>query len=189
MKNIILILFGFCMLIYTLLCGFQISSLQIRKNEIEKCVSRVLEENLSKGYQQEDEETVRERMIEELTQCIRAKGYLTILFPIVDMEKGIISVQIKEEYSQPNGKHRTIEFEKTALVERTMIEKESVTITFLVDEEVYKEYCVKKGEVCPNPKVPSRTFAGWVEYGDSSNQLIQNIGNVWEDKVYVAMAN
>ena len=68
-----------------------------------------------------------------------------------DMEKGLLSVRVTERFSLPGGRQKTLVFAKTAIIDRSIEEEETVDIRFDVDGSVYKVYSLQPGEVYPEP--------------------------------------
>ena len=187
MKNIIFILLGFYITMYTMAIGNGILSAGIRKNELENCVSRIVTQALEYGYGQSSQEMVKQRIISDLRDSFGMERNLEVTILANDMEKGVLSVRVTENYRQVNGKERQISCEKTAIVEKKYLEQESVTVRFYVEEELYKEFILTKGEDCPIPKLPGSAFVGWEEYGGREHGPVSEIKDVKEDRIYVAI--
>lgn len=138
MKNIFLGMIGMLLLLYTtlLLLGmFQINS---RKNEIENCLSQVLESTITNQYYSMENENPgvcenvsrknipgyqnREEIIEQVMGDIRkrlgADSKLDITILACDMERGILSAEVIETFSMPGGKQKKVSVKKTVIVER-----------------------------------------------------------------------
>ena len=161
---------------------------QTNKLQLNKVLPRGVEHALKAGMENGDSAIVKEILKEEIEEAITSADNVQVRIQTMDLEKGILSVEVLLDYTLLTGEERTLQEEKTMIVERQIKSEQKVTITFLVEEEVYKEYQVVQGQSCPMPILPSRYFAGWMEYGTASNQIVNTIGNVWTDKVYVAVA-
>ena len=118
MKNIILAAIGICITMYAITIAFSAFSYEIRKNELENRVSRVVENILMKEYKSDDEEAVKQRLIDELTLDVGINGAVEVQVNKMDLKKGILSVKVIERFRQFNGKEKSIVCEKTAIVEQ-----------------------------------------------------------------------
>lgn len=189
MRNVILAFIGILITLYTFSLVFSVFSLQTRKNDLENHVARVVEDFLESAYQNGSEQVVTQRLINELSQNVDDSGQLEVEVQALDLQKGIISVKVSETFRQFNGKERTIVCEKTAIMEREVSRESKVTITFLADGVLYKEYQVAAGEFCPMPELPDGEYSGWAETKSASASPVTAPTQVWEDKTYVAITN
>ena len=185
MKNILLIFLGIMVLLYTLAIGSEIFAGEVAQNELENCLSREVENTLTDCYGQKSNEEAIQQLKWDLKGTLGEN--IQIQVKAIDMEKGILSVEITKKYLQFNGKTKELRAEKTAIVEQKMVMTHQVTVSFLVGEELYKEYCLMQGEDCPVPKLPTELYIGWEEYGAEGTGPITEIRQVMEDKVYVAI--
>ena len=186
MKNVILILLGILIVLYTITIAFSAFTTQTRKNELEKNVSRIVESALKNYYKQWNEEQVQEELIEEIVQCLGENANVVVTVQACDLQKGIISVRVEETFWSFNGKSKTLVCEKTAIMEQHSKEEDTVLVSFMVGAEVYKEYQLMAGESCPVPKLPGAEYTGWAEQ-ETGAVIEGEIENLWEDKVYVAI--
>lgn len=187
MKNVILAIVGILIGMSVFSIAFSTISYENRKNALEKQVSKVVENVLEEEYPNGDEEEAERRLVEELTLDVGSNGSVAVKVRKLDLKKGIVSVVVTETFHQFNGKRKTIVCEKTAIVEKMLLEEPKVTVTFLVEGQFYKEYQIVEGEKCPMPKVPDPDFKGWLEQGNNQAFCVETIGQVWEDKVYEAV--
>ncbi len=187
-KNVVLGMIAIFILLYISVIGMNFYMTQTNKLQLERVLPRGVEHALKAGMESGDSSSVKEILKEEIEDAITGADNVQIQIPAMDLEKGLLSVVVSLEYTLLTGEERTIREEKTMIIERQIKSEPRVTITFLVEEEVYKEYQVVRGQTCPLPVLPSRYFAGWIEYGSASNKLVSTIGNVWTDKIYVAVA-
>ncbi len=110
----------------------------------------------------------------------------------VDIEKGLLCLRVTETYTHTNGNIGTITCDVTAIFEQ-QVEKESYTVTYMVDDELYVAYSVQEGDtiVVPstNPTKSGKTFSGW---RNSSTKVMLNASStstqtVTKDLTYVAV--
>lgn len=187
-KNVTLGIIAVFITMYMALIGMNFYITQVNKLQLEKALPRSVEHALKAGMETGDETSVKNILQEEIEESISGAERIQVEIRTLDLEKGILSVKAVVSYTLLSGEEKTATAEKTIIVERQIPKEPSVTVTFLVDEEVYKEYQLVQGQCCPMPALPSKYFAGWVEYGSASNKIINTIGSVWSDKVYIAVA-
>lgn len=118
MKNMILGILGVAVLLYTILTGLNVYTVQVGKNEMDRHISRIVKNVLEEEYQGTDTEVVKEILTEEIVSSLSKNGMVTVDFYAIDLEKGIISVKVTKNLKVWNGRERKIVVEKTAIVER-----------------------------------------------------------------------
>lgn len=187
MKNIFLGIVGIFITIYLVLIGLDIYTVKTKENTLEQVVSQSVENTLESQYASGSKEVVNVLLEMDIGAAVSDESKVTIDVQVVDLEKGLLSVVVSEDIKLITGHEKTITVEKTAIVERMDTDQEMVTVDFYVDGEIYKEFSLVKGEECPVPKVPSDVFAGWVEYGTDSASPVESIGQVWENKIFLAI--
>lgn len=186
MKTIFLGGFGIIITIYSVLICLDIYSIQIHKNELEIRLTRAVENTLEQYYPESDTEKAKEQLYTELVNEKNSKN-ISLEIKSMDLIKGIVSVKAVEQVPLITGKQKEIIFEKTAIMERKTVAFPKVTVTFLVDGNIYKEIQLAQGEICPMPKLPSEDYIGWAEHG--SAVVVTQIGTVQENQVYVAISH
>lgn len=122
MKNIILGIIGVCVILYTFFTGLDILTFQTSKNEMEKHVSRIVENVLETEYQTGDTEAVKQMLTQEITSSISKNGTVKVEVRAIDLEKGLLSIKVTKQLGLLNGKRREIVVEKTAIIERAFME-------------------------------------------------------------------
>ncbi len=188
-KNIILGVIGIFICMHVVFMGMNIYSLQTHKNQLNHVVSRAVEHGLEHGFRTEDELEVIAQVEKEIKDSLNKSDNVVVEVKAIDLKKGLLSVEVTEEFSYITGKTKQISQEKTAIMDQKVIREEFVTVQFLVDGEVYKEYQVVPGEACPLPKLPNDTFSGWIQYGTDNTEVVENIEAVWENQVYLAVSD
>lgn len=116
MKNTILGILGVFIAIYTIAIGMEAYNAQVRKNQLDNTVSRVVQEVLEAHYTGNDTQA-RQNLEERIHDSLHSDAEIKIEILALDMEKGIISIIVTEEYRQMNGNIRTESVSKTAIVE------------------------------------------------------------------------
>lgn len=184
MKNIIVVMVGIMITIYVMFIGLNVYKIQTHKVLLEKDVSRGIEHALQEGYKSKDEEVAMAILENEILENRNRQRFLEVKSS--DMAKGILSIAVTEQFHFITGKMKEIVVEKTIVMDRAEMEVPMVKVVFMLGEEVYKEYYLVRGEVCPMPKAPSTSFIGWIAKEDESQAYVVEVGEVWEDKVYTA---
>ena len=138
MKNIFLGIIGMFLLLYTVVLQLGMFQINSRKNEIENCLSEVLESTLKDNYYLMDnrnpgvcenvsrennpgylnQEEIIDQVTEDISLRLGSDSQLNIRVLACDMEKGILSAEIVETFLLPGGHKKTISGRKTVIVER-----------------------------------------------------------------------
>lgn len=183
MRNVMLAIAGIIISVYVCVIGMNVMIIQVQKNSLEKEASRIVENALQIGYQTKDMECVRQILDEGFG--VEGENQISVELKSADLEKGLLSVVVKKQIVLITRVKRELVVERTTIVDRMELHVPMVKILFIVDDEVYKEYHLERGEECPMPKPPNGLFAGWIEYG-REDVFVRQIGRVWEDKIYLA---
>ena len=109
-----------------------------RKNEINNCLSEILESTLRDNYYVSDnrnnevckeisrenivvfksDEEIKKQITKDLKLRLGSDSDIEIRILACDMEKGMISAQVTEKFSFLTGQHKIISGKKTVIVER-----------------------------------------------------------------------
>lgn len=185
-KNIILGAIGIFITMYTLFICINIFSIIVESNKLEKRVSRALENVLETYDKNADVVEAKAQLKDDICMNDRDEN-IVIDIAEFDLEKGIISVDVRKKIKLVTGKAKVLSCEKTALIDKWVVRHPSVTVAFYVGESLYKQYQLTKGEVCPMPKDPEGSFVGWLAADASNQEFIGQIGEVWENQMYYAV--
>lgn len=117
MKNTILGIVGVFITIYTIAIGMEVYNAQVRKNQLDNAVSKIVQEVLEEYYKGSNTQA-KQAFEERIYDTLHAKAEIKIEIQALDMEKGIMSVTVTEEYRQMNGKIQAESVSKTAIMER-----------------------------------------------------------------------
>lgn len=187
MKNIILGMVGVFITMYTMLVGLNILTIQSHKDQLENHLSRIVKYVLETEYGNSDEDAVKQMLQEEIKNSVSENAKVFVDIQEIDLQKGLLSVKVTEEIHTLTDSKREIVVQKTAIMDRVATELPKVTVSFLVEEEVYKEFQIVKGKSCPLPKDPEGEFLGWREYGTETIVTAEKLKYIWENKVYEAV--
>lgn len=171
-----------------------------RSMEIESSLSSIVEETvenmtIDKKYTISNYDEFVADLTSELSKKLDTDSSIIIRVLNADMEKGILSVRIEEEYSHPNGNKGTVECERTVILDKQEEdEPETYTVKFYVvnqngQQKCYKTYNIAEGDMVSAPADPTNayaTFSGWI---DSSGYLADFTQPVTQDLEYHAVWN
>ena len=119
MKNIMLGIVSVFVILYTLLLGLNILYIQTQKNQLERHISRIVQNTLEKEFHKGDDKLVEQMLRQEIANTISAdEKVLSIEIQGIDLEKGFLSVKVTKHVEMLNGREKTIVVEKTAIMER-----------------------------------------------------------------------
>ncbi len=161
-----MIAFSFSMMVLTI-CGHM-----SRQSESDSLLNAAMERSLSaimnqSGYSMAigDEETFAADFMNRLVACYDNDATLILNFVEADYEKGILSVSVTEQYTNPNGSVSSNAVTKTVIIERDERESDHLVTYMYVDESnpelvlrdfIYKVYHVTDGEMIAIVKSPGK---------------------------------
>lgn len=142
MKQVILGILGTAMVIYTVISCMAVYSISSRRNEMENCLATVLKQNMDAYYVRQiprwekktdggtaswevvyeperkySDEQVAAFVKQDLVTQLRSDSKVTVSILACDMEKGILSAGITEQFFLPNGQEKVLRCSKTLVVE------------------------------------------------------------------------
>lgn len=171
-----------------------------RENELNQALKAAVEETMTnlcttKKYTIGSQEEFVADFCQALLERVHAgrgeatDDNLTIQVDItgVDVEKGLLSVAVRETFTHPNGSIGTVTCDATAILEQEK-ERQEVVISYYVGDRLYKQYGLLEGETCKrpeDPEEPGKIFAYWLD--NDTGQPAEFPGEVTENKTYVAV--
>lgn len=174
MRNIVIGFVFAAMILFSVNIVSTMNSRSTRSQELSDALDTALEgtlSTLSKGtYDISDTDEYIADLVSNIAGQIQSDSELTVNILDADIEKGIMTVQVKEEYKHVNGKTGAVTASKTVLLEEQQTTEDAeitdtVTINFyLPDNTLYKSYKVKKGTEISEPVAPSENIE-WLENG------------------------
>lgn len=137
MKNIFLGIIGMFLLLDTAVLQLGMFQIYSRKNEINNCLSEVLESTLKDHYYTTEDknpgvcemvseeslpgylsqEEIAVQVTEDLKLRLKSDLDLEITILACDMEKGILSVEVTETFLLPDGSKKEVSGKKTVIVD------------------------------------------------------------------------
>ncbi|MCR5666257.1 MAG: hypothetical protein K6G01_05455 [Eubacterium sp.] len=154
------------------------------ENTVESAVDDALSQNLF--TQKSQEEFVAEFLENALVQ-LNPDATVTVDIAAADLDKGILSVKVTQQYESLGQKKRTLSYETTALLERDG-EKEYFSIIFQDEDGTsYRKYKIAQGEniILPNeaPSHEGKKFCFW-ESEEGVKATSRTVAN--KDVTYIA---
>lgn len=131
MKNTVLGIIGCLIAVYTAMLSLSVYNVCVRKNQMEKTLSSVLQCAMESYYKPNmyivDKETVdnyevKKAIISDLEERFTADGEVDAMVYVCDMQKGIISAGVEEEFNLPIGITKKISCKKIILADQPMEE-------------------------------------------------------------------
>lgn len=174
MRNIVIGFVFAAMILLSVNIVSTMNSRSTRSQELSDALDTALEgtlSTLSKGtYDISDTDEYIADLVSNIAGQIQSDSSLTVNILDADIEKGIMTVQVKEEYKHINGKTGAVTASKTVLLEEQQTTEDAeitdtVTINFyLPDNTLYKSYKVKKGTEISEP-IAQHENIEWFENG------------------------
>lgn len=131
MKNTVLGIIGCLIAVYTAMLSLSVYNVCVRRNQMEKTLSSVLKCAMDSYYKPNmyivDKETVdnyevKKTIISDLEERFTADGDMDAMVYVCDMQKGIISAGVEEEFNLPIGITKKISCKKIILADQPMEE-------------------------------------------------------------------
>lgn len=131
MKNTVLGIIGCLIAVYTAMLSLSVYNVCVRRNQMEKTLSSVLQCAMESYYEPNmyivDKETVdnyevKKAIISDLEERFTADGEMDAMVYVCDMQKGIISAGVEEEFNLPIGITNKISCKKIILADQPMEE-------------------------------------------------------------------
>lgn len=131
MKNTVLGIIGCLIAVYTAMLSLSVYNVCVRRNQMEKALSSVLQCAMDSYYKPNmyivDKETVdnyevKKAIISDLEERFTADGEMDAMVYVCDMQKGIISAGVEEEFNLPIGITKKIRCKKIILADQPMEE-------------------------------------------------------------------
>ncbi len=178
MKNIIISIVLIVLTIITALTLFTLYSQNTRENELDESLSIAVEQSLdnlkiNKSYDVNNTEEFIADFLENLLVLIESDSEIKVEVLSVDIDKGLLDVNVVETFKQPNGSTRTASCRKTIIMdEYVKAAPVYYSVQFLTNDKensenfvAFKEYSIYNGSkiIVPTatPKREGYTFEGW----------------------------
>lgn len=195
MKKVVALICGVTTLIIIMLILLTIQGRDIRQTELDNAVDSSMEKAMSMLYAEdglapETNDELVALFMEALVVQIDSASDLEVDILAVDVEKGLLSVEAKLIYTHPIGTQGVVTCMRTAIKDQYWDSGlvGDFSVTFLVDEEIFKSYTFSSGQGYIDPGVPEKegyTFLGWKLIG--TNDIVDITSYVAdENRTFVA---
>ncbi|MEG1362446.1 MAG: hypothetical protein RSC69_07800 [Lachnospiraceae bacterium] len=164
-----------------ILCAMNGRSL--REEELSQNLSRAMEQSIhsllnKNNYTIANREALIADFLEQLLLSVTAEGDLTVRIIAADEKKGLLSVEVVEEFWHPNGKKGSISCRKTIILEEeTKVqeeeEKKFCRILFYADDQLYKSYSIRAGSRLMWPIPPTKEGEVFSYWSQTNGEQIQ----------------
>lgn len=157
---------------------------------LETSVKEILVEAKSNGTIHTEEE-MKAALVENIMAGVNDNSISTKVNLIdLDMNKGLVSVEVVKEYKQVNGNTSTVSATKTVIVDQpnTARTYQDYTVKYYIDDWVYASYTIREGDDLIQPDNPTQkgsTFAGWAVKG--TTQVVTIPDKIHGNVEYVAV--
>lgn len=170
MKHIIYGLTCMLLVIFIVTIILTVQGRTLRSTEAEHALAESVDSALSnvmeEMYPIENAELFAADLLQALLVQTNSTSDLTVSILEADLAHGILSVEITESYSHPNGNKGTVSACRTVIFDKEVEEEpESHTVSFYTaDKELYKAYTIPKDSYCSMPAAPKKEgkiFKNW----------------------------
>ena len=131
MKTVILGTIGAFIMVYTVITGLGVYNTETRYEEMENAISQVIKQTLEVNYGKQTTEQRKEQLVADIKYRMGSDSDVEVIVHSMHLQKGIISVTVKETFRQLNGKEKQLEWNKTAIIDFSLIR-------YLTEEELPK---------------------------------------------------
>lgn len=176
MKQIIFGLLSTLMIVFVLMILMTTYGRNLRQTETEHSLAEAIDDSLAyvmneENYTIENQDAFVADFLQMLLVQLNSTSDVNVSILEANMEYGILSVEIVQTYNHPNGNKGTVSEVRTVIFDKKAKEaepeKRTVGFYYAYEGELYKEYIVEKGNVCPVPPPPTvegKTFKHWFMY-------------------------
>lgn len=143
----------------------------VRSQEADAALSQAMDSTLSnvmsgKNDRIADDKSLVAEFLKALLIQENSDSDISVAILEADCEYGILSAEVTETFTHPNGKRGSVSEARTMIFDREKDEKkEWKTVSFYTaDKELYKEYALPDGSACAVPVPPEKEgmkFCGW----------------------------
>lgn len=178
MKNVIIAVGLVLILILSAFISLTVYSHNTRQNEVEEALTVAVEQSLKnlkidKQYAINNQEEFIADFTQRLILGIDSESTITVNILAVDIEKGLLDVEVIEEYNQLNGTVGTASYRKTVILDTVVADTtEYHTVTFMKETgyasgifDKYKVFTLSDGSnvIFPGaaPTIAEHGFKGW----------------------------
>lgn len=190
MKNVAVIVVSTLIWTVGLLIVMSVSGRMNRSMELKSGLPSIVEETvanmtLKKRYSIGNTNEFLADLTTDLSVQLDTNSAILVEVAGKDVEKGLLSVRVTEEFKHPNGKPGMVTEERLVLFNRLEEqEPQEYGVQFIVEGDLYKAYTVHEGDMIAvpvNPVSEGKRFLGWK---DGNGYLADFTQPVEEDRTY-----
>jgi hypothetical protein len=165
-----------------------------RANENTNALVTAIETSLGsvmdqKAYGIEDSDEFVADFLQTLLLQYKSDSEITVKVIKQDMEKGLLSVEVDEKYSHPNGKAGAVSVRRTVIFDKKAPEDPVYhKIQYVVDGECYKEFSLLEGEPLVVPQEPEKEGHSFLYWWDNATGRKVDAAGMTADKDYELVA-
>ena len=182
-----------CIMVLVLAGAMIVSGKDVRANEMDRALNTAVEQTLEQlkkqnSYEIKDSRELAADFQQALLMHISSDSEVKVKILTADTEKGVLDVEVTEEYQTIRGIRKQAVCRKTVILEEYSAKKGYCLVEFQVDGNLYEKYSLYQGSTVTMPMAPKqegRRFLGWK---DSKNMEWLSEGTVAEiDTVFQAV--
>ena len=186
MRNLVLGIVMTFIMILSISIIFTVDEKSVRDNEVSSALEAALTESLNtldkSKYTIEDTEQLAADIVQGIVSQINSDSEITLHFLDIDKEKGIISLEVVENFKYSTNKSGVVSSVRTIILEEKVTDADASAsdskqhkVTYVLsDGQTYKTYYIKNNEPLIIPAAPGEDFRHW-EY---NGQKLDNSGIV-----------
>lgn len=209
MKNVLIAAGLVVIIVFTTVISLTMFGHNTRQNEVEAALTSAVEQTLSnlmveKHYSINNTHEFIADFTQRLVLGLDSDSEVTINILAMDMEKGLLDVEVVETYRQMDGSTGSASYRKTVILDEVPAEENGeeaplgpCSITFMVESvaapgsyEIYKMFTIPAGHnvIFPGkaPEKTDSTFVGWSLAADSA-EIVTSTMQASENMIFYAV--
>lgn len=171
MKQTVFGLVSMLLLVFFLIIAMSLYGRNLRQAETDHTLAEAVDTAMSnlmenKVYSIDTKDEFVADFLETLLVQMNSTSDVEVSILEADEKKGILSVEVTQNYLHPNGKEGTVSVVRTVIFDKE-VEKQPkhYTVSFYTeDDELYKSYILPENSVCTMPLPPEKegeVFSCW----------------------------
>ena len=117
MKTLILGILATFITLYSLVLGLGFYNTTARYKEMEVVLSQIIKEELEEGFDHGNVPDREANLVAAIQYRMRSDSQVEIIVHAIDYNRGVVSVTVRETFTQLNGKEKVLEWKKTAIMD------------------------------------------------------------------------
>lgn len=192
MKNVAVIVVSTLIWTVGLLIAVSVSGRMNRSMELKSGLPSIVEETVAnmtskKRYSIGNTNEFLADLTTDLSVQLDTNSAILVEVAGKDVEKGLLSVRVTEEFKHPNGKPGTVTDERLVLFNRLEeTESQEYSVQFILEGDLYKIYTVHEGDMIAVPVNPARERLRFLGWKDGNGYLADFTQPIEEDRIYYA---